>query len=137
MPNHFDPDDTAIRGFLRDPVGPVARFITRLTQKAADVARGTVHVRTGETQRSIATDFRQGMTLDRVYEGEVSAQYAVFFLEKGTKPHVIASHGDYSLRADPTSRPDVRGRLGTEVLHPGQQPYPFLTTGLWSLSDDV
>lgn len=129
-------DETAIRVWLRDPFGPVSRLVRKLTDKAAEVARGTVHVRTGETLRSIETDFSQGATLRDVQQGEVSASYAVFFLEKGVKPHIIVSHGDWSLHnPDAIGAEYSNGYMGRVVLHPGFPPKPFLTTGLWSLND--
>ena len=129
-------DRTAVRAFLSDPIGPVARFIDNLTGKAATVARAEVHVRTGETLSSIDTQTHMGTTEQAIRVGEVSASYAVFFLEKGVKPHFISPHGDYNLRNLAEARnPD--GYLGSWVLHPGFAPMPFLTTGLWSLQDDV
>jgi hypothetical protein len=120
-------DEGEVRNFLLDPFGEIARMLEFLAERAAQVARGTVQVDDGETLTSIATAVFHGP----VYQSsEVSAGGAALFLEKGTKPHVIRSHGKYSLAHQ------RRDYFGPEVFHPGTRPYPFLTTGLWSLQNE-
>jgi hypothetical protein len=58
----------------------------------------------------------------------VSAGGAVLFLQAGTKPHLIRSHGDWSLESDPGEE-----YYGPIVLHPGSHKQPFLTTAFWSV----
>ena len=135
-------DRTAVRGFLSNPLGPVARFIDNLTHKAETVAAQEVHVRTGETLHSIQSETHAGTSEKAIRIGEVSASYAVFFLEKGVKPHIIMSHGDYEMHRVVDESLGFHGGLvdhyfGKIVMHPGFEPKPFLTTGLWSLQDEV
>lgn len=142
--NRIRLDRTAIRSFLANPAGPVARFVQDLTHRSAQVARQEVHVRTGETLSSIAEDFYPGPTEREVFVGEVSASYAVFLLEKGVRPHLILSHGSYPMRGDVLYSYRAGGAphfgemvFGQVVHHPGYEPMPFLTTGLWSLQGQV
>jgi len=119
-------DELAIREILDDPGGEVALWLEELASRAAGVARSTVRGRTGETLSSIATEMHYGPDY---LSSEVHANYAVFFLEKGTKRHTIRAHGKYSLAHDKLDY------FGPVVDHPGQPPHPFLTTGLWSLAE--
>jgi hypothetical protein len=127
-------DEAGIQELMLDPGGPVALMLEDLATRAAGVARGTVRVDTGRTLGSIRTGSHHGP----VYQStEVSAKFAVFFLEKGVKPHLIFARGlDYSLRAD-IPRPGGEGYMGPAVIHPGFPPKPFLTTALWSLQNNV
>lgn len=117
-------DEGAIRSILADPAGGLARMIREAAEGIARIARATVHVRTGETRSSIDTRYYDTPT--SIY-AVAHASYAVFFLERGTKPHLIESHGKWPLRSD---EGEVFGRI---VHHPGSHKAPFLTTGLWTV----
>lgn len=132
----FRLDFGAITRFLHDPTGPVARLISQLTTDAAQVARAKVRVRTGETLSSIQEDvhFESDDPYGDIHGGpwgEVKAEFATFFLEKGVKEHLIFAHGDYSLAHEKIEY------FGPVVIHPGFAPKPFLTTGLDSLQGEV
>lgn len=51
--------------------------------------------------------------------------YAVY-VELGTRPHVIESHGDYPLRNRETGQ-----AFGRRVSHPGTRAQPFLRPALY------
>ena len=50
------------------------------------------------------------------------------FVEYGTPPHVIESHGDYPLRNAATGQV-----FGRRVQHPGTSPQPFLRPSLFDM----
>jgi len=138
--NRVNLNDSEIQKFLRNPFGAVSRLVTDLTSKAAQVARGKVRVRTGKTLASIQEEIHYD---DDPYDephggpyGEISAGFAAYFLEKGVNPHLIWSHGDYSLHTE-TPTGSQNGYMGQVVIHPGFAPKPFLTTSLWSLQNEV
>lgn len=56
---------------------------------------------------------------------EATADYAIY-VEEGTRPHIIRSHGDYPLRNRRTGQ--VFGRV---VHHPGTHPQPFLRPAVY------
>jgi hypothetical protein len=51
------------------------------------------------------------------------------YVEYGTAPHTITSHGDYPLVARDRSG-NATAVFGREVHHPGTDPQPFLRPGL-------
>lgn len=133
-------NEAEIRAFLSDPLGPVAHLIQELGGRAAVYARAKVRrqstVSMGKSGRP-GNSAPPGATAASIQETlhadseepweEISAGWATFYLEKGTKRHFIESHGDWSLSNLKT------GYFGPIVDHPGARPYPFLTEGLWSL----
>lgn len=138
-------NEAEVRAFLNDPQGPVAHLMRELAGKAGSVARAKVRKRAfgspGKSGRP-GTSAAPGSTLASIAEtlhanggripwAEVSADMVGLFLEKGTKPHQIDSYGPWSLSNYAT------GYFGRHVNHPGARPYPFLTTGLWSLQGQV
>jgi hypothetical protein len=132
-------DDTAVNEWVRDPGGPLARMLSDLAGKVAGIARSVVRRRSGNTYgrdipgtgaapgstlASIGTALHTGGT---VPWAEASADMVGVFLERGTRPHAIRSHGPWSLENTES------GYFGRVVAHPGTRPYPFLTAGLWSV----
>jgi hypothetical protein len=138
-------NESEIRAFLNDPLGPVAHLLEELGGRAAVFARAKVHKRTsgspgasgkpgssappGATAASIASALHAPG--DQLPWEEISGGWATFYLEKGTKRHWIEALGPYSLSNKAT------GYFGPAVSHPGARPYPFLTEGLWSLQGQV
>jgi hypothetical protein len=137
MPNRFRLDDFSVRRLLHDPLGEVGRLMGELGDKVFQVARETVPVRTGETRNSIDLDVHPGPDDRRVQEARVSASYAVMFLEKGTVPHWIVRHAFIEGNEHSSLMSDERQFFGPVVWHPGITRRPFLTTGLWSIQNDV
>ena len=134
-----------IDAFLHDPAGPVAHLMEELGGRVAVAARAKVRKRvTGSPGKSgrPGTSAAPLATLDSIESeleapgdrlpwARISAEGAALFLEKGTRRHFIESHGDWSLS-------DYgRGYFGRVVDYPGNRPYPFLTTGLWALQDNI
>jgi hypothetical protein len=138
-------DESEIRAFLNDPLGPVAHLIQELGGRAALIARTKVRKRTvgspgksgkpgnsvppGGTLASIEA-FLVATGADTPMSG-ISAAGAAIFLEKGTRPHIIESHGPWSLSNYAT------GYFGPLVKHPGARPWPFLVESLWALQGQV
>jgi hypothetical protein len=140
-------DEAAIRRFMSAPGAEVALMLMELGQRAADVARAVVHKRTGETLSSIATHASETMFRgEPAPEVRVSGDYATILLEKGVKPHLILAHDLHDPHGAGMVTKDMEWVaqsyqqhpfLGKVVLHPGFPPQPFLTTGLWSLQDNI
>lgn len=138
-------NEAEVRAFLNDPQGPVAHLMKELADDVAAVARAKVRKRAtgspgkggrpgtsaapGSTSASILATLHA--TANRTPWAEVSADMVGLFLEQGTRPHGIDSYGPWSL----SNR--VTGYFGYHVNHPGARPFPFLTTGLWSLQGRV
>ena len=136
--------EAEIRAFLNDPEGPVAHLLEELGGRAAVYARAKVRKKTTVSagKRGVGGGFPAEETLASIQEylhatgsdtpwEELSASGAVFFLEKGTRRHVIESLGPWSLSNLGT------GYFGPKVNHPGARPYPFLTTALDELAGQV
>lgn len=124
-------DEGGIRAFLLNPVGSISRMLHEMGDQVSSVARSVVHVRSGRTKASIDLEYVDGPEYQSV---RVEASHAAIFLERGSKPHLIRSHGDWSLHnPDFPLGPENLGFFGREVFHPGNKEYPFLTVGLWSL----
>lgn len=134
----FDADERGIRAWLLNPASSLGRMLREKADQVAEIARGVVRKRTGHTAATIKTGYHDGP----VYQSsEVSAEGAVFFLERGNRPHLIISHGTWSLHnpAPEFHRPGRSpyspnlGYFGHIVHHPGNDRAPFLTTGLWTV----
>jgi hypothetical protein len=113
---HLDHD--AVYEMLNDPDGMVGHMQLELSEQAADVARGAVHVRPG-TPRSRA--------------GRNSTARPPGFTKADIRVHMDIGewglYGGVNAAADPT----------VYLEDPARQmyrPYPFLTTGLDSLELD-
>lgn len=115
------------------PGGPVARYmrgqaeiVTQGAKRRAPVSpagsngRGSGHLRS-------SIGWEMGQDSDGIYfDVQATADYALF-VEVGTAPHVITSHGDYPLRSR-------SGQVfGRRVNHPGTEAQPFLRPAL----DDI
>ena len=105
-------EDPAWHAHARDALG---RFIDGpLTRAIADDMRRDCPEKTGELLRSIRQLGNQ------IWVGSEVAFYWSY-VEYGTRPHIIRSHGDYPLRNRETG--EVFGRV---VRHPGTQAQPFI-----------
>jgi Bacteriophage HK97-gp10, putative tail-component len=115
-----DLHEPAIRALLNDPAGPVGRQLATLAQRVTQDAKRRCPTRTGRLRSSISWDLTpHPLAADIGTDVEYS-----WFVEYGTKPHVIRSHGDYPLR-------DKKGNVfGREVDHPGTRAQPFLRPSL-------
>lgn len=83
--------------------------------------REHVHIERGRDERGPYRDVGSDAT------SPTGAPYPLF-LELGTRPHVIRSHGNYPLR-------DHDGNVfGREVNHPGTRPYPWCRAALADLA---
>lgn len=114
--------------------GPVAQYMRRqaeiVTQgakrRAPTSPRGSNGRGPGHLRSSIG--WEQGRDSDGMYfDVQALADYALF-VEVGTRPHVIESHGDYPLRNARTGQV-----FGRRVNHPGTAAQPFLRPAL----DDI
>lgn len=102
-------EDPAWHAHARDALG---RFIDGpLTRAIAEDMRRDCAVDTGDLLRSIRQLGNQ------IWVGTDHWS----FVEYGTRPHIIQSHGNYPLRNRKTGQ--VFGRL---VHHPGTQAQPFI-----------
>lgn len=137
-------DDNAIKMSCEDPASEVGRAMDRLADSAVltmkflcpvsprdqvgPVGRHTRQVaRRSGTLRSSIRKFRQadgeylvGPT-DRVGPPWGPPQFLAPLIEGGTRPHEIASHGDYPLYSTTT-----RTYYGHRVWHPGTRANPFI-----------
>lgn len=126
-----DLNDAAIQELLNSETGPVGRVLVTKAQRVTQDAKrrcpvspsGSGDHPTGWLRSSIDWD------LSRDAEGlhadiGTDVDYAVF-VEFGTKPHVIRSHGDYPLRNAKTGQ-----TFGRVVHHPGTKAQPFLRPAL-------
>lgn len=97
-------------GFASAQLGPAIR----------DDAKRYAPARTGELRESIEHHL-EGHTL----VVKAHAPYAAY-VELGTRPHLITSHGPYSLHNAETGE-----YFGREVHHPGTHPEPYLRPALY------
>jgi hypothetical protein len=79
-------------------------------------------VRTGRLRESIEHHLE-----GHVLVVEAHAPYAAF-VELGTRPHLITSHGPWSLRNAGTGQ-----YFGRVVHHPGTRPEPYLRPALYQV----
>jgi hypothetical protein len=133
-------DETAMAELLRGPQGPVARdlerkgeIVTQGAKRRAPVSPDGSHGRPSGYLRSqihwrLGAD-EIGLYVDILSPAETpdGAPYGLF-MEVGTAPHVIASHGNYPLRNRRTG--PVVGRI---VQHPGTAAQPHLRPALEDL----
>lgn len=123
-------DQVSLDRLLRSETGPVGHLMQREAERVTQEAKrlcpvspvGASDHPSGQLRSSI------GWTLgkhDRDLAVEVRAEtdYALY-VEVGTRPHTISSHGDYPLR-------DRKGRVfGRTVKHPGTKAQPYLRPAL-------
>lgn len=129
-----DLDEAAIRQLLNSPTGPVAKDLARKAQIVTQGAKrrcpvspaGSGDNRSGHLRSSISWDLTSGAGGLHADIG-TDVDYAIF-VEFGTKPHSITSHGNYPLRNRRAGK--VFGRT---VHHPGTRATPFLRPAL----DDI
>jgi hypothetical protein len=133
-------DETAMAELLHGPAGPVARMLERkgevVTQGAkrrAPVSPDGSHGRPSGYMRS-NIHWKLGADSLGIYVDVISpastpdgAPYGLF-VEVGTAPHVIRSHGPYPLRNRRTGQV-----FGPIVNHPGTAAQPYLRPALEDL----
>jgi HK97 gp10 family phage protein len=118
-----------------------ARYPKQMTKEAGDAVGRSVLTIERNAKREAPVAPYQGGTLRQSIRGsktgplsgkvEVGVHYGGY-VELGTKPHTIRSHGAYPLRNVRTGQ--VFGRV---VRHPGTSPNPFLKRGVESSERDV
>lgn len=126
-----DLHEAAIRELLNSPTGPVAKDLAHKAQRVTQGAKrrcpvspaGSGGHRSGHLRSSIGWDLHSGA-------GGLSADVGTdvdygLWVEVGTKPHIIQSHGNYPLRNRRTGA--VYGR---QVHHPGTRAYSYLRGAL-------
>jgi hypothetical protein len=125
-----DLNEPAIRALLNDPAGPVGRLLARDAQKVTQGAKrrcpvspaGSGGNRSGHLRSSISWDLSKDAEGLHADVG-TDVDYALY-VEFGTKPHTIRSHGNYPLR-------DRKGRVfGRVVHHPGTRAFAYLRGAL-------
>lgn len=112
----------AIHALLTSPTGPVAKELAVAAQKVTQGAKRRCPTRTGRLRSSIGWDLTGGGGGLHADIG-TDVDYALY-VEFGTKPHVIRSHGPWPLRS-------AKGEVfGPVVHHPGTPAQPFLRPAL-------
>lgn len=89
--------------------------------RPAGYARDRIHVERGRDGEGPYRDVGSDAETPEGYPYPIG-------LELGTRPHIIASHGNYPLR-------DAHGTVfGRVVHHPGNQPFPWCRAALADLA---
>lgn len=123
-------NDAAISDLLIGHDGPVARYLEHQAERVTQEAKrhcpvspvGASDHPSGQLRSSI------GWSIERD-GGELTAEVGTdldygLYVEVGTGPHVISSHGDYPLR-------NRQGQVfGRTVHHPGTPAQPYLRPAL-------
>jgi hypothetical protein len=126
-----DLNDTAIRDLLNSTDGPVGRVLATKAQVVTQEAKRLCPVSPAGSGGHPSGWLRSSIGWDLSRDGEglhatigTDVDYAAY-VEFGTRPHEIRSHGDYPLRNRRTGQ--VFGRV---VHHPGTQAQPYLRPAL-------
>jgi hypothetical protein len=125
-----DLNDSAIQDLLTSRDGPVGRMLVEkaqvVTQEAKRLCpvspRGSGDHPSGWLRSSIGWDLKRDPEGIHADVG-TDVDYALY-VEYGTKPHLITSHGNYPLRS---RTGQVFGKV---VHHPGTKAQPFLRPSL-------
>jgi hypothetical protein len=109
-------DYPAVLKMTRSPIGPVGLRMKKSSEAIAARARALAP---GTMKDHIDASVTPGIT---GLTATVSCDHpAATFVNQGTPPHIIRSHGSYPLRNK------AKGQIfGPVVHHPGTQPNPFL-----------
>lgn len=123
---HVEWDEAALHDLLNSEDGPVGRDLIGKTEKVTQEAKRLAPVSpdgsNGRPSGYMRSQIDGQVTHDE--EGlvgyvEAHADYSIY-VEVGTGPHDIVSHGNYPLR-------NKKGQVfGKKVHHPGTQAQPFL-----------
>jgi len=126
---HVEWDEAALHDLLASQDGPVGRDLIRKTEKVTQEAKRLAPVSpdgsNGKPSGYMRSRIDGKVTTDDGLVGyvEAHAEYPIY-VEVGTGPHLIESHGDYPLR-------DSKGHVfGKTVHHPGTHAQPFLRPAL-------
>ncbi len=127
MADDFRINQAEMRALLDDPNGPVVSDLRESTKRVARGAKRRTHgriaegVQAHEPQRDARGWYGD---VETAAEDEHGAPIGLF-VEVGTAPHIIESHGDYPLRSKD-------GRVfGKRVKHPGTEAQPHLRPALY------
>ena len=117
MISHFVLDESAFEELFRTEDSPVGKLVEELSERAALIARGVVHVRPGTPRSTVWTPRSTAWP-------------------RGYTKASIHVHGPVRGRDWIYGGVNAAGNPGFFLEHPAEQmyqPYPFLTTGLDSL----
>lgn len=124
-------DDPAIRRLLESENGPVGRLLVTAGEKVTQEAKRRCPVSPAGSDGHPSGYLRSSIGHDLKRDGEglyseigTDVDYGLY-VEVGTKPHVIESHGDYPLRNAKTGQV-----FGRRVNHPGTPAQPYLRPAL-------
>lgn len=127
-----DLNEPAIRELLNSPTGPVAKLLIRDAQVVTQGAKrrcpvspaGSGGNRSGHLRSSIGWD----LNIHPLWADIGTDVDYGLYVEVGTKPHTIRSHGPWPLRNRRTGQV-----FGQVVHHPGTRAQPYLRPAL----DDI
>ncbi|HKN57161.1 MAG TPA: HK97 gp10 family phage protein [Amycolatopsis sp.] len=121
----------ALNELLYGRTGPVARMLEHQAERVTQEAKRLAPVSPVGEQDHPSGQLRSSIGWDLTHDGrqlvaEVRAEtdYALY-VEVGTRPHDITSHGDYPLR-----NPKTGAVFGRTVHHPGTKAQPYLRPSL-------
>jgi hypothetical protein len=121
---YFVADEAAMKRLMTSPDGEVGRYLTKLGQRVALLAKAQVGVDTGALKRSINFRLVQGGGGLVAVIG--SDNRIALMHHQGTRPHIITPRRAQTLRFY------SRGRIVYSKLvhHPGTKPNRYLTDNL-------
>lgn len=129
-----DLNDAAIRELLNSETGPVGRDLVVKAQRVTQYAKRLCSVSPSGSGDHSSGHLRSSIDWDLGRDEEglhadigTTVDYALY-VEFGTKPHIIESHGPYPLRNRKTGQV-----FGRRVRHPGTTAQPFLRPALDSI----
>lgn len=129
-----DLNDAAIRELLNSETGPVGRDLVVKAQRVTQDAKRRCPVSPSGSGDHSSGHLRSSIDWDLSRDEEglhadigTTVDYALY-VEFGTKPHIIESHGPYPLRNRKTGQV-----FGRRVRHPGTTAQPFLRPALDSI----
>jgi hypothetical protein len=125
-------NEAGLTALLVSPLGPVSRYVTRIAEDTAEVARQNVNTlfrtRTGNLYDSIGVFPRENDDGLQVEVGTDGAPYGLV-LEQGSDPHTIQAVRFQVMFSEP-GHPDPLEHPQRIVNHPGTPPRPWLRPAL-------
>lgn len=113
---------------LKDPTGPVGRYMFRVGMYIRSAAQVQVGKRTGALAASIS--FSQNSTTDGQVLTVGSPLNYAYMHHEGTRPHMIRAKGGGALKF----RSGGRVVITDSVVHPGTRPNKYLSDHLGIVS---
>lgn len=129
MADDFRIDQREMDRLLRGDTGEVMQELRRLGKVVERGAKRRTHGRIAEGVRAHEPKVDAAGPYVDVETGAEDAETGApigLFIEVGTRPHVIESHGDYPLRNRETGQV-----FGRKVNHPGTEAQPHLRPALY------